>query len=246
MPASPSIIALSVLAGFLCLTPRAAFAGGEEGKDKKAKQEQKAPVDTELPKEPETIDPSISEAPEPSPTFEEPEPPPAAPVRKRQVYVEKDPDENIDYSRLLDLVEAAEAPRGVLPPALGFRGYRPSMVAVGGGDRVPGFGAMVEYSWNRIGWGVFASYRNTKGEDRKVAAYGIAGTYGLYRWLPWDVSPYFLMGVEAGNETDEPIGGMVGLGVEARILSGWTVLIGWTHHSTVRRGFFGGALGWSF
>ncbi|MGG2334415.1 hypothetical protein, partial [Salmonella enterica] len=63
----------------------------------------------------------------------------------------KDLDENIDYSRLDDGVEALDPGRGVLAPALGFRGYRPNMVAVGGGDRVPGFGGIIEYSWNRIG-----------------------------------------------------------------------------------------------
>lgn len=240
--ALPLLLSVAILA---LGSPRGALAGGEEGKDKKPKQEQEAPKDTELPKEPETVDPSISEAPEPSPTFTEPEPPPP-PKKSRPQHVERDLDENIDYSKLLDLVETADAPRGVLPPAVGFRGYRPSMLAFGGGDRVPGLGGMMEYSWNRIGWGVFFSYRNTKGEDRKTAAYGIGGTYGLYRWLPFDVSPYFLMGVEMGSETDEPIGGLTGLGVEARIYSGWTVLIGWTHHSVVRRGFFGGALGWSF
>jgi hypothetical protein len=240
------ILPLSIATLCLCLFPFQGWAGGEEGKDKKPKQEQKAPEDTELPIEPETIDPSLTEAQEPPPVFEEVEEVPPKPKKARAVYLEKDLDENIDYSRLIDLVETAEAPRGVLPPALGFRGYRPSMVAVGGGDRVPGFGAMVEYSWNRIGWGVFASYRNAKGQDLFVESYGIMGTYGLYRWLPWDVSPYFLMGLEVGNQTAEVLGGLTGLGVEARIFSGWTLLLGWTHHSTVRRGFFGGALGWSF
>ncbi len=247
MPVSPSILVLSLLLGSFTLSLQPAFAGGEEAKAQKARKEERVPEDTALPTEPETIDPSLSEAPEPSPVYVSPEaqPAPAAPQRRR-VYQEKDPDENIDYTRLIDLVEAADAPRGVLPPALGFRGYRHNMVAFGGGDRVPGLGGMVEYSWNRIGLGVFASYRNTKGEDRAVAAYGIAGLYGLYRWLPFDVSPYFLLGLEVGSETDEPFGGLTGLGVEARIYSGWTVLVGWTHHSTVRRGFFGGALGWSF
>ncbi len=239
-----TILALSILTAAFCLHSLPAWASGEEDRAKKGKKEQEAPKDTEVPKEPETIDPSLSEADEPSPTFEEAGP--AAPVRKRYVAPPEDLDRNVDYSKLLDLVEVSDAPRGILPPGLGFRGYRPNMIAAGGGDRVPGFGMMVEYSWNRIGLGGFASYRNTKGEDAKTAAYGIAGLYALYRWLPWDIAPYFLMGIEAGNETIEPIGGLTGVGVEARIYSGWTLLVGWTHHSTVRRGFLGGALGWSF
>lgn len=241
-----SILALSILLG-LCLHARPASASGEEDKAKKAKQEAKAPEDTVAPKEPETIDPSLTEADEPTPIFEVQAPAAAAPPpAPRRPTKGKDLDENIDYSRLLGYVDTIEAPRGVLAPAPGFRGYRPNMVAIGGGDRVPGFGAMVEYSWNRFGWGFFASYRNTKGEDQAIAAYGIGGTYVLYRWLPWDVSPYILMGAEIGSATTEPIGGLTGLGVEARIYSGWTVLIGWTFHSVVRRGFMGGALGWSF
>lgn len=239
-----TFIALSILAGICLFGSAPAHASGEED-TKKPKKEAKAPEDTELPKEPETIDPSLSEVEPPSPTFEEPAAAPA-PLRKRPVYVEEDLDRNVDYSKLLDTVEVGDLGRGVLAPALGFRGYRPSMIAAGGGDRVPGFGAMVEYSWNRIGLGAFACYRNTKGEDITTTAYGMTGLYGLYRWLPWDISPYFLLGIEVGNATIEPFGGLTGVGVEARIYSGWTLLVGWTHHSTVRRGFLGGALGWSF
>jgi|GEM_PF-4557481 len=240
-----NILALSIVTGIHCLYSAPAHASGEEDKAKKAKKEAQAPEDTEAPQEPETIDPSLSEAEAPSPTFEEPSTAVPA-VRKRNIYLEEDLDRNVDYSKLLDTVEVADTGRGVLAPGLGFRGYRPSMIAAGGGDRVPGFGAMVEYSWNRIGIGAFACYRNTKGEDYKTSAYGMTGLYGLYRWLPWDISPYFLLGIEVGNETIEPFGGLTGVGVEARIYSGWTILVGWTHHSTVRRGFLGGALGWSF
>jgi hypothetical protein len=169
--------------------------------------------------------------------------PPPVPRKPAPPY---DGDRNIDYSRLDDTVEAVEAGRGVLPPAVGFRGYRPNMIAVGGGDRVPGFGGMVEYSWNRIGAGLLASYHSEKGQDRTVQGFGVFGAYGLYRWLPFDMSPYFLLGLEAGDQTDEPFGGMLGLGAEARIYSGWTLLIGWTYHSVMERGYFGGAIGWSF
>jgi hypothetical protein len=169
--------------------------------------------------------------------------PPPVPRKPAPPY---DGDRNIDYSRLDDTVEASEVGRGVLPPALGFRGYRPNMIAVGGGDRVPGFGGIVEYSWNRIGAGLIASYHSEKGQDRTVQGFGVFGAYGLYRWLPFDMSPYFLLGLEAGAQTNEPFGGMLGLGAEARIYSGWTLLIGWTYHSVMERGYFGGAIGWSF
>lgn len=224
----------------------AAWAGDEDSREeKKATAEQKAPVDTTLPQDAEAPEMSMgaAEEPTPPPDYQEIKPAakPAPPLRPPF-----DPDKNVEYGRILTLVEPLEPSRGVLPPALGFRGYRPSMVAIGAGDRTPGFGAMVEYSWNRIGAGIFASYLNHRGEDRVAESRGFAGVYGLYRWLPFDVSPFFLTGVEGGSQTDESIGGLLGLGVEARIYSGYTLLLGWTHHSTVHRGYLGGALGWSF
>ncbi len=225
----------------------AARAGDEDAKTSKKAVEQKAPEDTALPAEAESPDLSVGDnvepqAPIPELTVETPAPvaPPRA-VRKNW-----DPDANVDYSRLLGSVSAVEKQRGVLPPALGFRGYRPNMIAVGYGDRTPGYGVMVEYSWNRIAMGVFASYMPLNFREPGGDANGFGGIYGLYRWLPFDVSPFFLMGVEAGSFSDEVVGGMAGLGVEARIYSGWTALVGWTHHSTMRRGYLGGAFGWSF
>lgn len=152
----------------------------------------------------------------------------------------------MDYSELMGLVDLGEPDQGVLPPAPGFRGYRPSMIAVGAGDRTPGYGGMVEFSWNRVAAGVFASYRNLRDSDTSAEAQGFAGLYGLYRWLPWGVSPYFLLGLELGSRTPETFGGLVGVGVEARLYSGWTALVGYTYHSVARKGFFGGAIGWSF
>ncbi|MGZ3651807.1 MAG: hypothetical protein ACXVB9_15555 [Bdellovibrionota bacterium] len=233
------------LAAMLALGPAPrARAGDEDVKEAKKKAEEKTPEDTALPQDVEAPEMSVGDGAEPTPDYEEVKP--ETPSRPVRVYKEWDPDGNVDYSRLDDTVEPLDAGRGVLAPALGFRGYRPSMIAIGGGDRVPGFGGMVEYSWNRIGAGLSASYRSTKGEDPNVVGYNIVGLYGLYRWLPFDMSPYFLLGLEAGRATAEPVGGMLGLGAEARIYSGYTVLLGWTYHSTVERGFFGGAFGWSF
>ncbi len=227
----------------MCL-PVHALAGDEDTKQEKAAAEQKAPEDTALPKDAEAPELSMGNELEPAPTFEEPKPSPQAGADR--AFHEWDPDGNVDYSHLLELVEVTLPGKGVLPPALGFRGYMPSMIAVGAGDRTPGFGGMIEYSWNRIGLGVFASYLNTLGNDPKVTAFGFAGVYGLYRWLPFNISPYFLLGGELGSQTDEFIGGLTGGGVEARIYSGWTALVGWTFHSTAHRGYFGGAFGWSF
>jgi hypothetical protein len=257
---------------FLASAP--ARAGDEDLPEPKRQAEEKIPPDTLLPKEPEAPapmpdaesdkspdfqeikpkEPEIAEAPpedtqKPVDTEEAELPPPVKralpepPTAPRRPW---DPDRNVDYSRLDDSVEALDASRGVLAPALGFRGYRPNMVALGGGDRVPGFGGMVEYSWNRIGAGILGSYHSEKGQDPNVKGFGIFGLYGLYRWLPFDVSPYILIGLEAGGQTNETMGGMLGLGVEARIYSGWTVLVGWTYHSVMEQGYFGGALGWSF
>jgi hypothetical protein len=240
-----SFLSLSALVLAAHVFSPAARAGDEDVGEAKKKAEQKTPEDTALPKDVEAPEMSVGDNQEPSPDFVEQKPTAEETAPKRRLP-DQDPDANIDYSRLLDSVETAEASRGVLPPAPGFRGYRPSMIAVGAGDRVPGYGAMIEFSWNRIGAGITGSYHYNNGQDPTVVGYGIAGLYGLYRWLPFDISPYFLMGVEAGFYTADPVGGMLGGGVEARIYSGWTALLGWTFHSTTHNGFLGGAIGWSF
>ncbi len=245
-----SPLALGLLLAALCLAAPARAGDEDVKQEEKQAAEQKAPEDTAIPKEAEAPDLSMDNGEEPAPPTPTPVVQESAPAatpapRKRQAKA-KDLDENVDYSRLLNRVNPTDPSRGVLPPAQGFRGYRSNMVAVGAGDRTPGFGAIVEYNWNRIGLGGFASYLNTSGQDAKAAAFGFAGAYGLYRWLPFDISPYFLMGVELGSQTDETLGGLTGGGVEARIYSGWTALLGWTFHSTAHRGFWGGAFGWSF
>lgn len=155
-------------------------------------------------------------------------------------------DDNIDYSELVADAEPAVSSRGVLPPALGFRGYRPNMIAIGLGDRVPGWGAMLEYSWNRVGAGVYYSLRRLPTVDGISKSQTFTGLYLLYRWLPWHFSPYFLMGVEGATNTQDQIGGNAGIGIEGEIYQGWTVLVGYTYHSTAHLGFLGGAIGWSF
>lgn len=233
---------------FLCLSfalaSPGARAGDEDVKEEKKAVEAKTPEDTALPQEEEEPELSVSKEPEkPIPVPEEAAP---APKKQRKMAKQRGPDDNIDYSGLLGRVNAFDPPRGVLPPALGFRGYRPNMIALGVGDRTPGYGAMLEYSWNRVGAGIYGSYLNHKGGDRLAASSAFAGLYVLYRWLPFDISPYILVGGELGSETDEVLGGTTGLGMEARLVDGITLLLGWTYHSTVRRGYFGGALGWSF
>ena len=225
-----------------------AVAGGEEGRQEKKKVEQKAPEDTALPRETEAPGMSIGSEEPPSPDYEEVTPSRPSPTRTpRRSYKAHGPDDNILYTEIIDrVVGGSGRDDGVLPMALGFRGYRPNMIALGTGDRVPGFGGLVEYYWNRIGAGIFASRLPAGPEDPQATAYGFLGTYGIYRWLPFDMSPYFLMGVELGSETDETLGGLAGLGVETRVFTGWTLFFGWTFHSTVHRGFLGGGVGWSF
>jgi hypothetical protein len=221
-----------------------AFAGDEDAKKAKKAAEQKTPEDTALPKDAEAPDMSIGGQEEPkAPDFEAAKP--AAPKKARRSKA-FDPDENVDYSKVIDLVEAADPSQGVLAPALGFRGYMPNMVAAGYGDRTPGYGVMAEYSWNRIGMGIFASRLTNHDEDRLAAALGFGGVYGLYRWLPFDFSPHILLGLEMGSNTLDTFGGLTGLGMEARIYQGITLLLGWTYHSVSHKGYFGGALGWSF
>lgn len=247
--AQSSAVLRASLVAALCLLAPLSYAGDEDVKTQKAPVEQKVPEDTSLPKEAEAPELSVgdTEEPAPIPQLNEPTAPAAstAPSRARKAQ-QWDPDRNVDYSRLLGSVPAVEAQRGVLPPAMGFRGYRSNMIAIGSGDRVPGYGVMVEYSWNRVGIGAYASYMPLKFREPGGDANGFGGGYALYRWLPFDVSPYFLMGLEIGSETIEPLGGLAGAGVEARIYDGWTALVGWTFHSTMRRGYLGGAFGWSF
>jgi hypothetical protein len=234
---------LSGIGGFHSLPAK---AGDEDEKqEQKAKPERAAPVDKEAPDEPEGTDMSVGGAPEEkSPVFSDaPVAESAAPKKKG---IERTLDDNIDYETITSLVETGDVPRGVLAPAPGFRGYRPNMIALGYGDRTPGWGGMLEYSGNRVGFGVFASGRKAHAANLTGGAEVFGGLYGLYRMLPWGISPYFDLGVEAGYNTDEQLGGMAGAGVEVRVYEGWTALLGWTYHSTVRRGFLGGALGWSF
>lgn len=225
-----------------------AWAGDED------RQEEEAPppppaVEPEPtpPPEPEVPDFSLGE--EPSPEFTSPAetPAPRSTPQPKRVRAQWNPDKNLDYSEILGRVEPEALVRGVLPPAPGFRGYRPNMFAVGYGDRTPGVGLLMEYSWNRVAMGAFYSYRDID-NDRpgQVKAQSFGGVYGLYRWLPFDVSPHFLLGLELGSQTRETFGGMAGIGVEAAIYQGWTALLGYTYHSTVGRGFLGGAFGWSF
>jgi hypothetical protein len=239
------LVTLTLLWG--SLAPPSAWAGDEDKKGAAQEAPRPEPEPMPLPPEPDSEEMSLGE--EMSPVFANPSPeaPPApsAPARRRarEPY---DPDKNLDYSELLTKVNLGEGRDGVLPPALGFRGYRPNMVAASLGDRTPGYGVLVEYSWNRIGAGFAGSYRDLKASDLVSITQNFFTLYGLYRWLPFDFSPYFLLGLQAGDGTPEELGGTAGVGMEARIYSGWTALVGFTYHSTVHRGFLGGAIGWSF
>jgi hypothetical protein len=229
------------------LNSTAAIAGDEDQKEEKKPSPAPEPEAPPAPNEPEAPDLSLGE--QPGPQFEE-EPKAAAPAAPRKARRKRgapyEPDKNIDYSEILGRVEVEPLSKGVLPPALGFRGYRPSMMALGFGDRTPGIGAMVEYSWNRVGAGAYYSYLNLPDDDLRSEGQGFGGLYALYRWLPFNISPYFLLGVEFASQTPDAFGGTAGIGVEARIFYGWTALFGYTYHSTAKRGFLGGAFGWSF
>lgn len=237
-----ALLTLSVLA----FSPLA-IAGDEDVREEKAKVEAPVPEDQALPQAPETPDAALGEEPPPAaPEFDSQPAAAKATRRAKNPRWPYDPDRNIDYSELMGIVDTAEPGRGVLPPAPGFRGYRPNMVAVGVGERTPGYGVMVEYSWNRLGMGMFYSYRRLSDYDLFSQSQSFLGIYGIYRWLPWDFSPYFLGGLEGAKATRERFGGLVGIGAEGRIWYGVTLLIGYTYHSTAQKGFFGGGIGWSF
>lgn len=223
------------------------FAGDEDVKKEKPVAAPREPEPTPMPAEPQAPDMSLGEEEPALPEFDAPigGSPQVAPAKKKR-GTRKSPDMNLDYTELLDMVESVEVGRGVLPPALGSRGYRPNMIAAGYGDRTPGYGAMVEYSWNRLGIGLYYSYLNNKDEDLFSFVQTFGGIYMLYRWLPFKFSPYILGGLEMGSKTAESVGGTVGLGIEAQVYYGWTLLLGYTFHSTARKGFLGGGIGWAF
>lgn len=166
-------------------------------------------------------------------------------VPRRTKTTSLDPDENLNTSRTLDWVRRAPLPDGVSRPALGTRGYRSSMIAVGAGDRTPGYGLQVEHSFNRLGVGASASYLSLTG-DLRSKSYSFYNLYGIYRWLPYSVSPYLHGGVQYGIATPISFGLLGGVGIEARVYDQWTLLIGYTYHSVAEKGYFGGAVGWIF
>jgi hypothetical protein len=224
-----------------------AFAGDEDVKKDKPVAAPQEPEPTPIPAEPQAPDMSLGGEEEPAlPEFDAPAPSPAPGAKKKKGAARKSPDMNLDYSELIDMVESIEVGRGVLPPALGSRGYRPNMIALSYGDRTPGYGAMVEYSWNRLGIGVYYSYLNQKDADLYSFVQTFGGLYMLYRWLPFKFSPYILGGLELGSKTAEKVGGTVGLGIEAQVYYGFTLLLGYTYHSTARKGYLGGGIGWAF
>lgn len=221
-----------------------ALAGNEDQKEENKPKPPPEPEAPPAPTEPEAPDLSLGD--NAGPQFKEEEAPQAAPAKPKRKRTPWDPDKNMDYSEALGKVEPEPLSRGVLAPALGFRGYRPNMIAIGYFDRTPGVGGIIEYSWNRLGLGGYYSYRDLPDDNQQSIGQSFGGAYLLYRWLPFNVSPYFLLGLEIASQTPEKFGGTAGLGVEARIYYGWTALLGYTYHTTAKEGFLGGAFGWSF
>ena len=161
-------------------------------------------------------------------------------------------DENIDYRRLLRKAELQELPKGYRHHALGAEGYRPNTIAVGTGGRIPGVGAIFDYSWNRVGAGFSVSYRPNASFSRlKNSADVAAGqTFGNawvhYNWIPFNVSPYILAGVEFATNTKSSINAIAGIGVEARFWQAFTIFVEYIRHETTEEGFPGAAVGYAF
>lgn len=156
---------------------------------------------------------------------------------------QKGPDKNMNYQEVYRKVTVDELPGEVKAPALGTRGYRPNLIAVGVGDRTPGAGGMVEYSWNRISAGIAISGRKTVSMDRPQI---FSSLYVLYRWFPFAISPYILAGAGTATNAARNFGGLVGAGLEVQVYRSFFVLAGFTFHQTVNRGFPGGSLAWVF
>lgn len=162
-------------------------------------------------------------------------------------------DENIDYSKLLQKIELEELPKGYRHHYLGSEGYRPSTIALSVGGRTPGVGAMLDYSWNRLGFGLSASYRSVVGFRQEVNDSSVRGqgqqfynTYLFYNIISYPVSPYAIVGLEYAIGTEQSFQVIAGLGVEARIYYGLTLFLEYVRHETDKNSFPGFALGWAF
>lgn len=151
------------------------------------------------------------------------------------------PDKNMNYADVYSKIELESLPKAVAGPALGTRGYRPNLVGTGYGERTPGVGAFLEYSFNRVGMGINYSYKFSKEKSQ-----AFLGAFATYRFLPFDVSPYMLLGGGTVSHEGESFGAQVGAGLEARIYYGLTLIAGYGYFSAVKRGFAGGAVAWGF
>ncbi|NUM88680.1 MAG: hypothetical protein HUU37_05710, partial [Bdellovibrionales bacterium] len=156
-----------------------AQAGSE---DRKLRQETPPPAE-EPPPPP--AEPDDSPNPALEETKKETETPrphvsPPPPAKKRPPMGSTDPDENVNWQQTVGWVKRGGLPDIVAPPALGVRGYRSNLVAMGVGDRTPGYGVLAEYSWNRLGFGLAASYKSLS-RDRRADSYGFWSAYLNYR-----------------------------------------------------------------
>ena len=148
MPYTRFLLVLSISLLVPLSVPRAR-AGDEDVAEPKKKVEEKAPEDTALPKDVEAPEMAVGESSEPPPDFREVQPAKSAQERGK-LSKPFDPDENINfkdscarrYDRIYEgrcqkkfeeLIEPPSSEAGVLPPAQGFRGYRPNMIALGFG-----------------------------------------------------------------------------------------------------------------
>jgi hypothetical protein len=249
------LVRVVVLLGFCLLTAPLARAG-DEGMRPKAKkidikEEATPPAAVEEPVQV-NPEPAVGEAPV------EEQAPVARPRTRRVVrqsvmpvpkpapkWRNTDPDENMDYSRIEGMVRKGGLPEGVLPPALGARGYRSTVFALGAGDRTPGLGLFLEHSFDRLGFGIAASYLPLY-QDTRAQSYAFYNLYSFYRWLPYSMSPYLHAGVEYGMGTPEQVGLIGGVGIDMKLVVGITFYVGYTFHSVAQKGYAGGALGWAF
>jgi opacity protein-like surface antigen len=154
----------------------------------------------------------------------------------------KGPDRNMNYTGVYKGQSLEPLPASVRKPALGARGYRPNLVGVGYGERTPGFGGFLEYNFNRLGMGLAASLR--KEEDGDFGNF--ISLYANYIWLPTDISPYILMGGGYAQRADNNVGFLTGIGLAAQVYEGLTLNMGYTHFTSMRKGFWGGSAGWAF
>ena len=165
------------------------------------------------------------------------------------------PKDKLDHRNFIEEADITELPEAYRAPYKGVQTVRPSKFGIMGGGRAPGIGFLFDYSFDRLGIGASASYRSFYGLIKEVENTDLLGSgqafwnlYAFYHFVPFNFSPYAILGIELGEKTKHAFSVMFGIGMEIRVFtySGWTVLLEYVYHKADEKAYPGIALGYSF